>query len=105
MKQASDIFTRDLIDKPKRGRPAKPDALTPAQRAQRYRDKLRAQGYSGRGAVYKRVIRYRGPKGETWSGRGQAPAWIRAFPVAEWVAFDRIGTTGPAVYRFPRRGP
>jgi len=39
VKQAADLYTRDLIDKPKRGRPRKPDALTPAQRAKRYRDK------------------------------------------------------------------
>lgn len=41
-KQAADHFTLDLLDKPKRGRPRKPDALTPAQRAKRYRDRLRA---------------------------------------------------------------
>lgn len=43
VKQADDVYTLDLIDKPKRGRPRKPDALTPAQRAQRYRDKVRGR--------------------------------------------------------------
>ena len=36
-KQASDTFTLDLLDKPKRGRPRKPNALTDAERARRYR--------------------------------------------------------------------
>lgn len=42
MRQAVDHFTLDLIDKPKRGRPRKPDALTPAQRAREYRARKRA---------------------------------------------------------------
>jgi hypothetical protein len=37
MKQAADKFTRDMIDKPGRGRSRKPDAKTPAQRAREYR--------------------------------------------------------------------
>lgn len=37
VKQAADTFTLDLLDKPKRGRPRKPDALTAAERARRYR--------------------------------------------------------------------
>lgn len=37
MKQAADAYTLDLLDKPKRGRPRKPNALTPAERARRYR--------------------------------------------------------------------
>lgn len=40
-KQAADHFTLDLLDKPKRGRPRKPDAMTPAQRARDYRERLR----------------------------------------------------------------
>ena len=36
-KQATDTFTLDLLDKPKRGRPRKPNALTDAERARRYR--------------------------------------------------------------------
>lgn len=42
MRQSADKFTLDLIDKPRRGRPPKPNALTPAERAQRYRDKVLA---------------------------------------------------------------
>lgn len=41
-KQAADLFTRDMLDKPRRGRPRKPDALTPAQRAKAYRERLKA---------------------------------------------------------------
>ena len=37
MKQPEDRFTIDLIDKPGRGQPRKANALTPAQRAKRYR--------------------------------------------------------------------
>lgn len=41
-KQAADLYTLDLLEKPKRGRPKKPDALTPAQRAKAYRERLKA---------------------------------------------------------------
>lgn len=41
-KQVSDTYTLDLLDKPKRGRPRKPDAKTPAQRAREYRARQRA---------------------------------------------------------------
>lgn len=75
-KQAGDRFTLELIDKPKRGRPRKPDALTDAQRAKRYRDNKRASKAQ--------VSRYggptqfwRGPNGETWSGRGKKPRWYQ----------------------------
>lgn len=37
MKQSEDKFTRDAFDAPKAGRPRSPNALTPAQRAKRYR--------------------------------------------------------------------
>ena len=67
MKQANDVYTRDLINKPKRGRPRKVDALTPAQRAKRYRDRKAAAAANRNKGL--------------------------------------IGTTGPAVWRFPRRGP
>jgi len=57
MRQPEDVFTLDLIDpvvKRGRGRPRKADALTPAQRAQRYRDKLAEGGYTGRHAAWSR---------------------------------------------------
>ena len=76
-KQSSDLYTLDMLDKPQRGRPRKPDALTPAERARNYRarktasrkiaDRLRAHGV---------VALYRGPNGETWSGRGLMPRWL-----------------------------
>jgi hypothetical protein len=52
MRQAADLYTLDLIDKPKRGRPRKPDALTPAQRAKRYRDKERSEKAAREAAFY-----------------------------------------------------
>lgn len=44
MKEAADRFTLPLdgVDKPRRGRPPKRDALTPAQRARAYRQRLKA---------------------------------------------------------------
>ena len=44
MKEAADRFTLPLegVEKPRRGRPPKPDALTPAQRAKAYRERLKA---------------------------------------------------------------
>ena len=38
-KQKSDQFTRDIFGKNPVGRPRKPDAKTPAQRAKAYRDR------------------------------------------------------------------
>jgi hypothetical protein len=40
-KQTADTYTLDLLDRPKRGRPRKPDAKTPAQRAREYRARRR----------------------------------------------------------------
>lgn len=37
MKQKEDKFTRDAFEAPKVGRPLKPDAKSPAQRAREYR--------------------------------------------------------------------
>lgn len=42
MKQTEDKFTRDAFDAPKAGRPRSPNALTPAQRAKRYRARQKA---------------------------------------------------------------
>lgn len=44
VKEAADRFTLPLdgVDKPRRGRPPKRDALTPAQRARAYRQRLKA---------------------------------------------------------------
>lgn len=44
VKQVSDVYTLDLFGKPGRGRPRKPDALTPAQRAKAYRARKAANG-------------------------------------------------------------
>ena len=74
MRDDHDRVTLELpgvTEKRGRGRPRKDDALTPAQRAQRYRDRKK------RAALMARVqIKYRGPNGETWSGRGLMPRWI-----------------------------
>ncbi len=42
MKQQEDRFTRDAFATPLRGRPRKPDALTPAQRSKAYRARQKA---------------------------------------------------------------
>lgn len=42
MKQPADVYTGDLLEAPRRGRPRKPDALTPAERARAYRARKRA---------------------------------------------------------------
>jgi hypothetical protein len=42
MKQPEDRFTRDAFATPQRGRPRKPDAMTPAQRAKAYRLRKKA---------------------------------------------------------------
>lgn len=39
MKQASDKFTLDAFDSPRRGRPAKPDAKSNAQRQREWRQR------------------------------------------------------------------
>lgn len=73
-KQAADHFTLDLLDKPKRGRPRKADAKTDAERARAYRARKRARKefYRIKGSA----IMYRGPLGETWTGKGQMPKWL-----------------------------
>jgi hypothetical protein len=43
VKQAADRFTPDFLERPRRGRPRKPDALTPAARSKAYRARRRAQ--------------------------------------------------------------
>lgn len=88
MKQPEDTRTAELPElevpaKRGRGRPRKPDALTPAQRAARYRarkaqSKARQLQARVEAMLYKRrpQIRYRGPNGETWTGRGLMPRWM-----------------------------
>ena len=92
VRQDGDTLTMELpgLDaKRGRGRPRKPDALTAAQRAKRYRDRQKAAA-AAREAVkaawkYKHLqphpgrvlaIKYRGPNGETWTGRGLMPRWV-----------------------------
>lgn len=97
MRDDTDRLTLELpgvTEKRGRGRPRKADALTPAQRAKRYRDKQKAAAlarelkrqhwtyrhltqHPSRAAGV--VIRYRGPNGETWTGRGLRPRWVSAY--------------------------
>jgi len=46
MKQPNDKFTRDAFETPCVGRPCKPDAKTPAQRAKEYRARRKAQKFN-----------------------------------------------------------
>lgn len=46
MKQPGDDYTRDIFNKPGRGRPRKPNAKTPAQRAKEYRDRERERKFN-----------------------------------------------------------
>ena len=68
--------TRTLPARPDRGHEAVEAAHAKTMHlrqpsVQRYRDRKKAA---------KRVsaVRYRGPNGEGWTGRGQVPAWLRA---------------------------
>lgn len=45
MKQPNDKCTRDAFETPRRGRPRKADAKTPAQRAREYRARVRAKKF------------------------------------------------------------
>lgn len=81
-KQPEDTYTRELPElgtaaphvKRGRGRPRKDDALTPAQRAQRYRDKKKRYAWLEKN---RRTAMYRCPlTGATWTGRGLMPKWL-----------------------------
>lgn len=82
--QAGDTFTMDLLaavapEKRGRGRPRKENALSDAERARRYRQRVKAKkAREARQKASGHVIRFRGPNGETWTGRGLAPRWITA---------------------------
>lgn len=66
----NDVYTSPLLTDRLVGRPRKPNALTPAQRAKIYRAKKKLKpGHPN--------VMYRGPNGCTWSGKGQHPAWVR----------------------------
>ena len=75
-KQPEDLYTLELtLPMPRgRGRPRKEDALTPAQRAKRYRDRKASRKLRSK---YVPVAVYRDPMtGQTWTGRGLAPKWL-----------------------------
>ena len=72
-----------------RGRPRKPDALSNAERQQRHRDKLKRLKRAAAPGVL-----YRGPYGETWTGRGQMPRWL--------FVLVRDGVTDKAAYLVQR---
>ena len=69
-----DLGVSQPITVTKRGRgwPRDPDALTNAERQQRWRDKQKR--IKRKGVI---PAKYRDPEtGQTWSGRGLAPKWI-----------------------------
>ncbi|HJV82448.1 hypothetical protein [Noviherbaspirillum sp.] len=58
MKQTDDQFTRDAFDAPRRGRPRKHDAKTPAQRMREYRLRLKEAQRSQQADAPISVTRY-----------------------------------------------
>lgn len=52
MKDTHDKATRDLIDKPRRGRPPTGKAMTPAEKQRAYRERLKAQQGGKPGTIY-----------------------------------------------------
>lgn len=84
-KQPEDLYTLELALPMRRGRgrPPKPDALTPAQRAQRYRDRKASRKLVA--MKQWQQVKYRDPlTGKTWTGRGLTPKWL-AIKVQEGV--------------------
>jgi hypothetical protein len=81
MQDAADRFTIDILggsSKRGRGRPRVENPLTPAERAFRYRQrKLAAKKLTARLKANGVTGIYRGPHGETWSGRGLTPKWLQ----------------------------
>lgn len=79
MRDPADTRTLEMpgLETPRRGRgrPRKPDALTPAQRAKAYRAR---KAWRKSQAARQAQCRYVGPAGETWSGRGKRPRWVEA---------------------------
>lgn len=77
VKQAVDRFTPDMLGKPRRGRPPKPDALTPAERARRYRQNKRQTAppavavlFARSDSVYKTL-----PGTDVWDQERDARRW------------------------------
>lgn len=61
----------DSVIKRGPGRPRDPDAYTNAERQQRWRDKQKRMKRNG---IPEAI--YRGPGGQTWTGRGLMPRWL-----------------------------
>lgn len=80
----------------KRGRPSKPDALTPAERAKAYRDRKKAAKRRNVPAAA-----YRGPNGETWSGRGLVPKWLQVLCLQLECSRDAFLVPNPAQRGLP----
>lgn len=85
VKQAADTFTRDLLDKPKRGRPRKPDALTPAERARRYRAANKADPYRATRNAQPWYLAYLEEQKRREATTHSVPAW----PLSRDPAWDR----------------
>lgn len=82
MMEAFGITLKDLqqgVGKPRRGRVAKPAAKKTAGKKAAVK-KTGRKSSSQKGA--KVAAKYRGPNGETWSGRGLMPRWLAALVAA-----------------------
>ena len=79
VKHPADLATLELPGlepaKRGRGRPRKADALTPAERASRYRQRQKTKLQRN---TAKAAARWHGPNGEYWSGKGKPPIWFVA---------------------------
>lgn len=77
------VDVQKAMGKGRKANAGKPRAKTPTKSAAGGRSKM-----SGATVAPK----YRGPNGETWSGRGLMPRWLSAL-VAQWQAKEQFAVT------------
>ena len=83
-KQAAEIKTRDLIKMQVFGITVKDLAATRKSRTKnKVPTQVGASSKAGTTAALRRTVvvaaKFKGPNGETWSGRGKTPRWLAAF--------------------------
>lgn len=73
---AKNITTRVRAAKKGAGRRGRPPKATSAKKATQKRVKKGTKAKSAR-SRRPAAVKFKGPKGETWSGRGKQPVWLR----------------------------